>query len=768
MGKPIMIKRHNNPKLPHPPPNLDGSQLLDHKIIDESYVISTRVRTGRSISGFPLPPSISAQQRKELEGIVVKALGGLEGSLKGDYYPLAGSTTYAPKPNGIDKETEQRLVSEHFLFQEPDEPMLLSWRMERDWPHARGIYHNEAKTALVWVNEEDHLRVISMQKGSNIREVFDRFGALVKAVENACVSVGRRLEVDEMYGNILSCPSNCGTGLRASMMIKIPLASKQPHFKAWLAERHLQARGSGGFASAAADDGIRDVSNVDRMGKDEVTLVNEMVQGVADLIEWEKQLEKLEKFKVNPLPLMAKMPQGHDLSLKEEHETYMQCADELYNALSLEELREMEEIVSGQITHSWNYSTLFHIALKNAISKKLMKDFPALHATVVFALYHENNRMVRKGDPVPGESHPNGEDFIRRKHKQMTWLFQERADCTWTMLGVDDGCDRDSAGLMEKIIKEEGFQNCTVARLNEVVKAESCPVLNYETLKKDWNPDDLLVKASQKAGAILLSMDLAAKEDAGGKKHVIVYTDSDLSTDLCLCGLNFKTLFDGANCSVSQRFGQPYAVNCGKLLAAGGIAPGMPRASMVQLSLRHKLRMNLLPPLAPIIDTNCGHKAIFADAAQETLNKVRDYKGSFDMDWLMSVGICGKHAGNPAPINVTAIPWVNSVAESNFWGGGGAAVEDPVAAKLKSMESWFKIFGAMTTMHGWHSDSLKAAGLLTGESEAYVEWVSGLDVHAYMRLSDAILAMLEGKAVTMPEPTIMNMDLDTLKKLSSA
>jgi len=63
---------------------------------------------------------------------------------------------------------------------------------------------------------------------------------------------------------------------------------------------------------------------------------------------------------------------------------------------------------------------------------------------------------------------------------------------------------------------------------------------------------------------------------------------------------------------------------------------------------------------------------------------------------------------------------------------------------------------------------LKAAGLLTAESEAYVEWVSGLDVHAYMRLSDAILAMLEGKAVTMPEPTIMNMDLDTLKKLSSA
>ncbi|CAE8597290.1 unnamed protein product [Polarella glacialis] len=288
---PIIVARHGNPTLPHPPPNLDGSKLLDHTVIDESFVISTRVRTGRSISGFPLPPSISADQRKELEAITVKALGMLDGELKGDYYPLAGSTTYAPKPTGIDKATEEQLTKDHFLFQEPDEPMLLSWRMERDWPHARGIYHNTDKTALVWVNEEDHLRIISMQKGYNVRAVFDRFASLVNAVEGACKEVGRGLEISPEYGNILSCPSNCGTGLRASMMINIPLASSQPDFKKWCADRKLQARGSGGFASEAKDDGVRDVSNVDRMGKDEVTLVNEMIQGVADLVKWEKELQ---------------------------------------------------------------------------------------------------------------------------------------------------------------------------------------------------------------------------------------------------------------------------------------------------------------------------------------------------------------------------------------------------------------------------------------------------------------------------------------------
>ena len=62
-------------------------------------------------------------------------------------------------------------------------------------------------------------------------------------------------------------------------------------FKSWCAEKKLQARGLPGFASNAADDGIRDISNVERMGKDEVALVNTMIQGILDLIAWEKELE---------------------------------------------------------------------------------------------------------------------------------------------------------------------------------------------------------------------------------------------------------------------------------------------------------------------------------------------------------------------------------------------------------------------------------------------------------------------------------------------
>ena len=73
-----------------------------------------------------------------------------------------------------DAEQEQ-LIADHFLFDKPVSPLLTSAGMARDWPDARGIWHNEDKNFLVWINEEDHTRVISMQKGGDMAAVFKRF-----------------------------------------------------------------------------------------------------------------------------------------------------------------------------------------------------------------------------------------------------------------------------------------------------------------------------------------------------------------------------------------------------------------------------------------------------------------------------------------------------------------------------------------------------------------------------------------------------------------
>ena len=53
----------------------------------------------------------------------------------------------------------------------------------RFWPTGRGIFHNAEKTFLVWVGEEDHLRIISMQQGGHVGEVFSRLVGGITALE---------------------------------------------------------------------------------------------------------------------------------------------------------------------------------------------------------------------------------------------------------------------------------------------------------------------------------------------------------------------------------------------------------------------------------------------------------------------------------------------------------------------------------------------------------------------------------------------------------
>ena len=81
----------------------------------------------------------------------------LEGDYQGEYFSL----------DGMEETVRQQLVDDHFLFMSGD-PNLAAAGMERDWPEGRGIFHNISKTFLVWVNEEDQLRIISMNKGITI------------------------------------------------------------------------------------------------------------------------------------------------------------------------------------------------------------------------------------------------------------------------------------------------------------------------------------------------------------------------------------------------------------------------------------------------------------------------------------------------------------------------------------------------------------------------------------------------------------------------
>merc|ERR1712236_192854 len=183
----------------------------------EVPVHSCRIRVGRSIQGFGLSPGITKQQRVDVEALMSNAFANLTGDLAGKYYPLTG----------MDEAVRQQLVDDHFLFMSGDRNLQVAG-MERDWPEGRGIFHNEAKTFLLWVNEEDQTRIISMEKGGDVKGVFGRLARGIKAVgDSVKAESGKDFALDERYGYIHSCPTNLGTGMRASVHVDLPGWTKE-------------------------------------------------------------------------------------------------------------------------------------------------------------------------------------------------------------------------------------------------------------------------------------------------------------------------------------------------------------------------------------------------------------------------------------------------------------------------------------------------------------------------------------------------------------
>merc|ERR1712183_1082755 len=227
-------------------------------------VHSTRIRVGRSVDGFGLSPGITKEQRLEVEGLVKKGFANLKEDLSGEYFPLTG----------MKEEVRQKLVDDHFLFVSGDKNLIAAG-MERDWPEGRGIFHNKEKTFLTWVNEEDQLRIISMQKGGDVKAVFDRLARGISAVgDSVKKESGMDFMLDKKCGFIHSCPTNLGTGMRASVHVDLPGFTKEglPALKARCEELKVQPRGTRG--ESGGQTGVTyDISNKHRLGYSEVELV---------------------------------------------------------------------------------------------------------------------------------------------------------------------------------------------------------------------------------------------------------------------------------------------------------------------------------------------------------------------------------------------------------------------------------------------------------------------------------------------------------------
>jgi len=276
----IIEKRHNGYKptdMHQTDLSLDG---LKNCKFDESFVRSSRVRTGRSIRGLAMPTYCTRAERREVENILRKATEMLTGELAGKYESLKDTSD----------ERQEQLIEEHLLYDKPVSPLLISSGMARDWPDGRGFFLNKAKTLIVWVNEEDHARIVSMQKGGDIEAVWKRFAGACNEIEKNMKTMGYEYMYSDHLGYLLTCPSNFGTGIRAGVHIKIPLLSKHEKFGEILAKLRLQKRGTGGV-DKMDDSGWFDISNNDRLGFSEKALVQKVCDGVTLFCDMEKRLQ---------------------------------------------------------------------------------------------------------------------------------------------------------------------------------------------------------------------------------------------------------------------------------------------------------------------------------------------------------------------------------------------------------------------------------------------------------------------------------------------
>ena len=249
--------------------------------------LSMRARVGRNLKDFPLPGSMTKDDRIRLEDKMMVAFETLIAmpDYGGRYYSLTPEN-----PFFIDDAAYKDLVGAHIMFKNMDsDRYLASAGIAADWPYGRGCYVSADNRFIIWVGEEDHLRIMCMQRGTRLNDVFDRLKSgldVVEAIE------GLEFAYSANYGVVTSCPTNLGTGMRASLHIALPNLTADgtaTKAKAIAKPLGLSVRGVGGEHTPIGVDGTVDISPSARFCITEAEIVTALYKGIALLMSEENK-----------------------------------------------------------------------------------------------------------------------------------------------------------------------------------------------------------------------------------------------------------------------------------------------------------------------------------------------------------------------------------------------------------------------------------------------------------------------------------------------
>lgn len=246
--------------------------------------VSMRVRVARNVASFPLPGAMSKEQRVEFENVAAEAFAKLAENPEfgGQYLSITPGA-----PNEIDADEYDRRVKAHQMFKDMSaDPYLNAAGISADWPYGRGMYVSGGEDFLVWVGEEDHLRIMAMQHGGNLSALFKRLHTGLEILGGLLPAFA----TSPTYGNVTSCPTNLGAGMRASLHMKLPnlaAGSDLTRLEKETKALGLAVRGAGGEHSGAGEGGLVDISPSARLGVTEMQIMRRLYDGVARLWEME-------------------------------------------------------------------------------------------------------------------------------------------------------------------------------------------------------------------------------------------------------------------------------------------------------------------------------------------------------------------------------------------------------------------------------------------------------------------------------------------------
>lgn len=237
---------------------------------EANAVVTSRIRLARNLRGHSFPGWAKKSQRAETLAILRPAVEGLS-AMKGAFSRELGDLTQVQK---------QVLVERHLISRE-----------HAAKSEGSGAVIERSQSFSIMLNEEDHLRMQSIRPGLRLKEAYVALNALDSELE-------QKLDYafDPILGYLTTCPTNLGTGLRASAMLHLPglvLSDQigpvlQAVNKIGLAVRGLYGEGTESLGN------LYQISNQSTLGETEDTIIERLDRVIAQVASHEQNArEKL-------------------------------------------------------------------------------------------------------------------------------------------------------------------------------------------------------------------------------------------------------------------------------------------------------------------------------------------------------------------------------------------------------------------------------------------------------------------------------------------